>query len=91
MRKYKRFWAVLLALALLWGTLPMALAAQPIPRFVFGERKLRVMRFGPVLPETPDRLGSLPVSLLEKPLVVNPFVIMTVFVYVYHTFFYPAQ
>ena len=48
----------------------MALAAQPIPRFVFGERKLRVMRFGPVLPETPDRLGSLPVSLLEKPLVV---------------------
>lgn len=28
---------------------------------------------------------------LEKPLGVNTFVIMTVFVYVYHTFFYPAQ
>lgn len=27
---------------------------------------------------------------LEKPLGVNTLVIMTVFVYVYHTFFYPA-
>ena len=52
-----------------WNAM-MAMAAQPIPRFVFGERKLRVMRFGPMLPETPDKLGNLPVALLEKPLVV---------------------
>lgn len=47
----------------------MKLSAEPIKRFVFNERKLRVMKYGPVLPR--DICLCEHFSLLCKPMVVT--------------------
>ncbi len=46
-------------------------ALEPIPRFVFVERKQRVLHTGPVLPQEVKSIGSLPVELLRQPIVLN--------------------
>ena len=50
----------------------MKKAAEPIPRFHFECRNVRHMAKGPVLPEKIRSLGSLPVDLTEKPVVIVP-------------------
>ncbi|MCD8067455.1 MAG: hypothetical protein LUE87_00905, partial [Lachnospiraceae bacterium] len=46
-------------------------AQKPIERFVFNERRLRVLKYGPVLPDEVKMLGELPVELTERPLVID--------------------
>lgn len=49
----------------------MAHAKEPIERFHWDARKLRIMKNGPVLPEKVMGLGSLPVDLSSKPFVIR--------------------
>ena len=43
----------------------------PIKRFVFVERKQRVLKFGPVLPDDVYNIGNLPTALSKKPIVIT--------------------
>ncbi len=53
-----------------WETM-MEHALVPISRFVFVERKQRVLDDGPVLPFDVTEIGNLPVELHNKPICVN--------------------
>ena len=50
----------------------MKKSAEPIPRFHFECRNVRHMAKGPVLPEKIRALGTLPVDLSNKPVVIVP-------------------
>lgn len=46
-------------------------AKEPIARFRFDARRLRVLNFGPVLREDVKNIGDLPVNLLKQPIVLQ--------------------
>ncbi len=46
-------------------------ALVPIKRFIFVERKQRVLDIGPILPDDVYSIGTLPADLIKKPLVMT--------------------
>ena len=49
----------------------MRIAEQPIPRYYHNGHKLRIMKSGPVLPEGISKIGKLPVSLSNRPIIAD--------------------